>query len=345
MKVSVIVPVYNAEKYIERCINSVLAQTFKEFELILVDDASIDTSLEICQLYEKKDCRVKVVSKENGGPHSARKQGINCASGLYTVFLDSDDWIEDTFIESMVNDMMKENADYLVAGYTLCEEDTEIQSENQILSGVYYKEILSQEIYQKMLCPNYSFEQRLIPALWGKMFKTQIIRNIMNELDEDICIGEDLACTFKYILQVDKVYIVNTNFLYHYMVQKTSVSNRYDAKYFDKSIRLANYLDETVEEAKKEYLQTNIDCYKAFLVYRLIGIMLSVSKIDIFITYMKDVRCSDNEIKKLLQACDVYKLNINKLSKYLLICLKQNKLWRFRGLMLSLFLWNRIKRR
>lgn len=345
MKVSVVVPVYNAEDYIGRCIESVINQTHKEFELILVDDASYDSSLEICRLYEKKDSRVRVLTKSNGGPHSARKLGVNRAEHPYVMFVDSDDWIDESYIETMIKQMVECELDYLVAGYTLCENDRRVEYENRIPSGIYLKEDLCKSIYASMLCPDYSFEQRIIPALWGKMFKTEIIKSIMNELDDDISIGEDLACTFKYILQVQKIKVLNENHSYHYVVQKTSVSNRRDIAYFEKSVRLGQFLDRTLEVYTLENLRDNIVCYKAFLVYRWIGNMLLTPKIRMFSGYVNDLKLADTELKILLEECDINRLNINILSKRLMCYIKQERIMKFYILSLGLFIWNRIKRR
>ncbi len=101
-KVSIIVPIYNVEKSIHKSIDSILSQTFTDFELILVDDGSPDKSGEICEQYALKYGRIKVVHKENGGLSDARNAGMEYANGIYTIFVDSDDWIESTMIEVMV---------------------------------------------------------------------------------------------------------------------------------------------------------------------------------------------------------------------------------------------------
>ena len=102
-KVSIIVPIYNVEKYIHKCIDSILSQTFTDFELILVDDGSPDKCGEICEQYALKDNRIKVVHKENGGLSDARNAGIDVASGKYIYFIDSDDWISPNSIISLLN--------------------------------------------------------------------------------------------------------------------------------------------------------------------------------------------------------------------------------------------------
>src|SRR5699024_8688641 len=111
LKISVIVPVYNAEKYLHRCIKSILDQTYKNLEIILVDDGSIDTSGKICDYYDHKDERIKVIHKENGGQSSARNTGLTIASGDYVSFVDSDDWIVEDIYEYCINLIKTTNCD------------------------------------------------------------------------------------------------------------------------------------------------------------------------------------------------------------------------------------------
>ena len=111
MLVSIIVPVYNAERYLHRCIDSVLAQTYTNFELLLINDGSKDNSGEICDKYAVKDSRIRVFHKENGGVSSARNMGIDEAKGEWLSFIDSDDWIEPTMYEKMLQELIGNNAD------------------------------------------------------------------------------------------------------------------------------------------------------------------------------------------------------------------------------------------
>lgn len=115
-KISIIVPVYNVEEYLSRCIDSILEQTFTDFELILIDDGSTDNSGKICDEYSKKDSKVKVIHKENGGLSSARNFGIDVASGKFLGFVDSDDYIEKDMYELLYEDICKINADIAICG-------------------------------------------------------------------------------------------------------------------------------------------------------------------------------------------------------------------------------------
>lgn len=124
-KISVIVPVYNAEKYLHRCIDSILNQTFPDFELLLIDDGSKDQSGEICDEYAKKDSRVKVFHKENGGVSSARNVGIDNAVGEYICFCDSDDWVEKTWLLSFFERMC--DNDMLITSFNIYENEKKVE--------------------------------------------------------------------------------------------------------------------------------------------------------------------------------------------------------------------------
>lgn len=113
VQLSVIVPVYNVEQYLKQCIDSILNQTFKNFELILVDDGALDSCPQICDNYSKHDDRVKVIHKKNGGLSSARNAGIKVAKGKFLTFIDSDDWISKNYFEEMMKEQDKYNADII----------------------------------------------------------------------------------------------------------------------------------------------------------------------------------------------------------------------------------------
>lgn len=119
-KISIIVPVYKAEPYLHRCVDSILAQTFTEWELILVDDGSPDQSGKICDEYAKKDQRVKVIHKVNGGVSSARQKGLDEARGEYTIHADPDDWAEPNMLEELYNEASKKEADMVMCDF-ICE--------------------------------------------------------------------------------------------------------------------------------------------------------------------------------------------------------------------------------
>jgi glycosyltransferase involved in cell wall biosynthesis len=116
-KISIICPVYNAETYLHRCIDSVLCQTFTDFELLLIDDGSTDDSLKISNGYAERDSRIRVFHKENGGVASARQMGVDCMSGEYSIHLDPDDWVDSDMLKSMYNAIIQSGSEMLICDY------------------------------------------------------------------------------------------------------------------------------------------------------------------------------------------------------------------------------------
>lgn len=133
-KISIIVPVYNVEKYLEKCVRSILAQTFTDFELILVDDGSPDSSGAMCDQFAEQDQRVKVIHKENGGLSDARNAGIEIATGEYLGFVDSDDYIADDMYELLYTNIVKEDADLSICGiYDVYEGKEPVEKQQQYI--------------------------------------------------------------------------------------------------------------------------------------------------------------------------------------------------------------------
>ena len=116
-KITIVVPIYNAEKYLERCIKSILDQTYENLEIILVNDGSTDKSLEICEKFKAEDNRIIIINKENGGVSSARNKGIDAATGKFIIFIDADDYIEKEMFEVLEEDLFKNNVDISMCGF------------------------------------------------------------------------------------------------------------------------------------------------------------------------------------------------------------------------------------
>ena len=208
--VSIIIPVYNAEKYINNCINSVLGQTYKNIELILVDDGSTDSSGFICDEYAKKDYRVRVIHQENFGPSVARNTGIIVARGTYIQFVDSDDSLESNMIYKLV-DAMKNNVQLTICGYKSIKKNkrkTIIQENNPFIQGIYqYNEFIEHlgELYK----------DSLINSPCNKLYVSEIIKKYKIYFIEDLKMGEDLLFNLNYIKVCKYISIINDS-LYNY---------------------------------------------------------------------------------------------------------------------------------
>ena len=191
--VSVIVPVYNVVDYLHRTIDSLLAQTYCNFELLLVDDGSTDGSGEICDSYEKEDCRVKVFHKQNGGVSSARNCGLNNAVGEYVCFVDSDDWVKEDYIRDLVSDM-HDDVDFVMSDF-------------MYTSGSYEYIPLAKDAKVgtvEILFPNRGM-LRTCYSPYGKLFRRRLIIDNLIKYDTAIHNGEDRFFLFTYLLYVNKV--------------------------------------------------------------------------------------------------------------------------------------------
>lgn len=201
-KYSVIIPVYNSESTLNKCVDSVLGQTYSNFELILVDDGSRDQSGQIIDEYAHKDNRVIAVHKENGGVSSARNKGIDIATGDYIAFIDSDDWIDSNYLESFNSS----DADCIVSGFKLIENG--IFKESFSLNNLIYN---GNEIAN--FCINNINLSLLVP--WSKAFRRFLISEHSLKFDCDINFGEDTLFNFEFISQAATLQSISAC-AYHY---------------------------------------------------------------------------------------------------------------------------------
>lgn len=208
--ISIIVPIYNVEKYIHRCIDSILVQTFTNFELILVDDGSTDNCLEICNEYALKDSRIKVVHKENGGVCSARNTALDIAQGEYIGFVDSDDWIEKDMYETLYYLSMKYETDVVECDILFVNDrDDNIDkcANVEVQTGNRY---FALERIMKISFSN---------VVWNKLYKRNIFENLRFP---GVKRFEDVYITYKIILQ-SKKYVYTNKKMYHYYQHSNSL--------------------------------------------------------------------------------------------------------------------------
>lgn len=261
--VSVIVPVFNVEKYLKSCIESILNQTHNNLELILVDDGSKDNSENICDEYKIKDKRIIVIHKENGGVSLARNSALEIAKGEYITFVDADDSIKSTYIEDLL-EMCKENkCEMAISGFANKQNDNITENKNQI-----EKRMTSEETLARMLN-----EKNFYATVWGKIFKRQIIDKI--RFNEEYKIGEDLDFVVNVLSQNVMVYINTSLIDYYYNIREDSVTkDKYNEKW-EKEIQICNRLIENVEKrypnikefAEKRYVRINYSCITKVLKY------------------------------------------------------------------------------
>jgi glycosyltransferase involved in cell wall biosynthesis len=225
---SVIVPVYKVEKYLPGCIESVLKQTFSDFELILVDDGSPDCCPQICDDYKEKDGRIKVVHKQNGGLASARRAGIKVAEGDYVFNLDSDDLIETDTLECAYKIIKNTNCEMVSFSYRWVKNGLTVDVTNDGLDeGFYDENDIKRCIYPKLLMDKNM--GHVSYYLSGKAIKRELLTPHQLGVSEKISLGEDLCCVIPCYLHAKSVYISKKT-AYLYTVREDSLSKEFNAK-------------------------------------------------------------------------------------------------------------------
>lgn len=223
--VSIIVPIFNGEKYINRCIKSILNQTHINLELILVDDGSTDNSKQICEQYSKSDSRVKIIYKKNQGVSAARNSGLKVAQGKYIQFIDIDDYIDSNMTELMISAIKK--SDLVIVGYNNIYENNVISSTPIFdISGVYTKIEFLNEF-------GVFFERLLINTIWNKLYLKSVIDKYSIKFDEDISLGEDLLFNIKYIDRCKSINVLDVRPYNYYHINTNSLTAKYKSNHFE----------------------------------------------------------------------------------------------------------------
>ena len=216
-KISIVVPVYNAEDYLEACVGSVLKQNFKDFELILVDDGSRDGSLEICRSYAAVDERVRVISKNNCGVSSARNAGMSHACGEYVLFLDSDDMLEEDALDILYS--ASDESDLVYGGYAAYEDDRLSYVVSSEAAGVFIDDDIASFIDSCHVRSRHSFS-----SCWGKLYRREVIERTGMRFNEELCYAEDKLFVYEFLLSSRRVAAADRS-VYRYTLRKSSLGS------------------------------------------------------------------------------------------------------------------------
>ena len=220
--VSIIVPIYNIEDYIDRCINSIVNQTYKKLEIMLVDDGSTDSSLKKCKEWEQKDKRIRLFHINNSGPGGARNYALDRIQGEFVTFIDGDDFVTNDFIETMVSLIQNNDSDLSVCINTIYYEDG---TNKHVYANHNGKKIITRnnfEMLEEML-----YQKKFDTTAWTKMYKSYLFKDIRFPKDK---LYEDLDTIYKVFLNSKKITYINKE-MYYYFQRSTSIVG----KPFDKS--------------------------------------------------------------------------------------------------------------
>lgn len=254
--VSIIIPVYNVEKYLTECINSALRQTYKNLEIILVNDGSIDNSLNICKNFKNIYKNIVLIDKKNGGASSARNEGIKRSTGEFIIFLDSDDYIDKNMVKTLVDNYYKYSADLVTSGINkIFFNENEIKkcisltNDNAVIKG--NKTIL--DYYYPI------YDTKGFNSPCGKLYLSRIIKNNKIIFNENIKIGEDYLFNLEYIKYVKTLCVLDLS-MYNYRIEFNYNTKSYEKDVYEKRLILWN-------ETKKFYILNKLPDYSLYNLY------------------------------------------------------------------------------
>ncbi len=261
---SVIVPIYKVEPYLRQCVESILGQTFQDMEIILVDDGSPDGCPAICDHYAEMDARVKVIHKQNGGLVNARKDGVRFSTGRYITFVDGDDWIDSGMYQAMWERIQMNHADILTTDY-FYDGGHPIRNTAAVPEGIYRGKSL-ENLCDQMIYSGKFYQPGVFPVVWNKWFRREILLPNLFAVNENLTLGEDLACTYACILDAKCVEIYKSQCFYHYRIRQESMTKDFDQGYFRKCRYLYDYMDVCFADKKREDLQEQLKYHKVWMV-------------------------------------------------------------------------------
>lgn len=258
--ISVIIPVYKVEKFLEKCIKSIQNQTYSNIEIILVEDGSPDNCGKICDDYEKKDRRIRAIHKTNGGLSDARNFGIDEAKGKYITFIDSDDFVDNIYVEELYNTLVSYDADMAIGAH-------------RVLYGKKVIDKGTNECYctdSKTILKTILYDDGIDLSAWAKLYKIELFKNIRFPKGR---LYEDAATTYKLVDLSNKI-AVKSIAIYNYVIRKDSISNN---NFSEKKLDLITSTKEMTEFIKKEYPELVKGCDRR-LMYAYLSTLTQLAK-------------------------------------------------------------------
>lgn len=310
--ISIIIPVYKAENTLRKCVESCLNQTYKDIEIILVDDGSPDSCPTICNEYSVKDGRVIVLHKKNGGVSSARNLGLKRARGEFIVFVDSDDWIEDDMLKHMMNIQIKNDYDLILCNYTI-----HFDNNKSIADNTYVPKMRSKhEIYNYLLMPN---KEDSFRTPWAKMYKSRIIHENNLQFNESLTLGEDTCFNYQYISYINSIYCINGYNGYNF---RRIFSSEKKARYYKSAKYLFNSRIIMIQEFTNIFSKnTVLTEYKDRLTLKYIYALSILENVAVSAGFNhRDIIQENIRISKLFEIRSAKLNDLSMRDKFTLIC-------------------------
>lgn len=256
--ISIIIPVYNVEQYLDECMASVLNQTYTNLDIVLVDDGSKDRSPFMCDEYAKKDSRIQVIHKKNGGPMSACIAGVEKAKGEYLAFMDSDDWIELTTMEELEKETTGNSKEMICSNYIIEKTNQSIKIKQSMKPGICDRKAIEEELFPCLLGNE---ERRIHGSRCMKLISRDLISENLKFAELNVSMGEDLYLIFLAVLDAMRIVVVEEGYYYHYRFVESSLVHKYKPHMHEEVGRLYDNLQRVIEnkvtdeKQKKMFLQ------------------------------------------------------------------------------------------
>lgn len=309
IKFSVVVPVYNVENYLKYCLESIVNQTYKNMEIILVDDGSTDKSSEICDFFKVKDNRIKVIHKENGGLSSARNTGIENSTGDYLIFIDSDDyWDDNTALEQVYNNLIQSKADVLMFGFKKYYESNKVIEKSKYIFDRNMIDINSKKSTLNYLVKN----NLLISSACNKVIKADLFMKYDLKFKEGI-LSEDIDWNARLIINADSFDVLNNSF-YIYRQRDYSITHSKTLNHIENLLDNLEFCIDILngDNSKVDF----IDEYMSYVAYQYMTILVSIKQVSQKIP--KEIIKRIKDFRYLLKFNLNYKVNIfYVINKYL----------------------------
>lgn len=276
-KISIIIPVYQVEKYIKRCLDSILSQKYSNLEIILIDDGSRDMSGKICDEYAIKDSRIKVIHQDNAGVSVARNKGLDICTGDYVTFVDSDDFLEPLMYEKMMEKVIEYNCDVVMCDCVKDDGVTQIPYTHDIRAGFYNYNQLKEEYYPHLLMmENVEYPATISNCLI--LFKREVASKI--RYIEGVRYSEDLLFGAQLLYNAKSFYYMKGEFYYHYWMNNESASHTFKIdKWKDYSILYQRIVKFFKDEITKDF-SYQTDLVLLFFIYNAVGEIISCDQLD-----------------------------------------------------------------